>query len=91
MPVRYVTFGPAHERESDLSWVRAEGYVIFEAPTDALVWKLIEAVLGTHYAFAYLNRPDGNERGKRWYPEGSTAHITMNFSTAYESGWNGGR
>lgn len=91
MPVLYVTFGWDHEKESDLSWVRQDGYAIFEAPNDKLIYKLIEAVLGREYAFTYTERPDRNEQGKAWYPEGATAHITMNFSTAYASGWNGGR
>ena len=90
MVVRYVTFGPAHEQESDLSWVRANGYAAFEAPTEELVWKLIAAVLGRGYAFAYEERPDANDPLK-WYPEGETAHVRLSFSTAYESGWNNGR
>ena len=91
MSVLYVTFGPKHQEESELSWVRAEGYAIFEAPNDELAYKLIAAVLGQEWSFAYTDRPDSDEQGKRWYPEGSTAHIILNFSTAYESGWNGGR
>lgn len=91
MAVLYVTFGPAHEQESDLSWVRAGGYAAFEAPTEVLVYKLIEAVLGRQYAFTYAKRPDRDEQGASWYPEGETAHVRMSFSTAYESGWNNGR
>ena len=74
MAVLFVTFGPEHEREDPRAWVVADGYVTFEAPTEDYVYKLIDMVLGTKYAFSYGKRPDRTEEGQRWYPNGETAH-----------------
>lgn len=90
MAVLHVTFGTDHEHEDKRSWVRADGYATFEAPTIEYVYKLIDAVLGREYAFTYGKRPDSDDQGRRWYPEGETAHIIMHFSTAHESGWTRG-